>query len=319
MKLLQVQTFAMQQPKQQQQQQQTAMLGQPGPSMQQPPQQLQQEPQHRPKIWEGILEWHEQKPFDANKQLHSFLCQLRCNVTADGEPEVHADHWPSKLAMQLINRSVISSIGKAFFENIRSVQFGLQPCAQLERLAQAMSGGSAGCVYFTPMAPADVKVMILLYAAEKRAYFGFIPDDQNGFIGKLKEVMARQKEAMALKEQLRQRQQQKWGWVGLGPAASAAVAAGRCDGQRSGPADQSDNTGRWTAFSGRDGRCLGQASGQSSVCRERWYASAAQHEPAATVSASAATVSASAATVSASAATVSASAATALIEARQWT
>ena len=53
-----------------------------------------------------------------------------------------ADNWPNKLMMQLINRNVISTIGKAYFDNIRSVKFNLQPCEPLERLSQVMSSGS---------------------------------------------------------------------------------------------------------------------------------------------------------------------------------
>ena len=44
--------------------------------------------------------------------------------------------------MQLINRTVVSTIGKVYFENIRSVKFNLQPCEPLERLSQVMSNGS---------------------------------------------------------------------------------------------------------------------------------------------------------------------------------
>ena len=44
--------------------------------------------------------------------------------------------------------------------------------------------------------------MMLLYAAEKQTYFGFIPNDQNGFIEKLKEVMAKQKQFLTMQQRM---------------------------------------------------------------------------------------------------------------------
>ena len=44
--------------------------------------------------------------------------------------------------------------------------------------------------------------MMLLYAAEKQTYFGFIPNDQNGFIEKLKEVMAKQKQFLSMQQRM---------------------------------------------------------------------------------------------------------------------
>lgn len=59
----------------------------------------------------------------------------------------------------------------------------------------------AGCVHFTSVQPAsncDIKVLILLYTAEKRAYLGFIPNDQVAFVERLRKVIQHQKATQAL-------------------------------------------------------------------------------------------------------------------------
>ena len=52
-----------------------------------------------------------------------------------------ADHWPQKLLMQLIPKSLISNFGGAHFRNARSVMFHPQECEALEALAKVMSTG----------------------------------------------------------------------------------------------------------------------------------------------------------------------------------
>lgn len=53
----------------------------------------------------------------------------------------------------------------------------------------------AGCVHFTSIPPSacDIKVLILLYTADKRAYLGFIPNDQAAFVDRLRKVIQQQK------------------------------------------------------------------------------------------------------------------------------
>ena len=55
-----------------------------------------------------------------------------------------------------------------------------------------MSNGFAGCVHFTP-AQCDVKILILLYMPEKKSYYGFIPNDQNGYVERLRRVIQQSK------------------------------------------------------------------------------------------------------------------------------
>jgi hypothetical protein len=52
-----------------------------------------------------------------------------------------------------------------------------------------MSNSFAGCVHFPP-AHFDVKVLILfLYLPEKKSYSGFIPNEQNGYVERLRLVI----------------------------------------------------------------------------------------------------------------------------------
>lgn len=58
-------------------------------------------------------------------------------------------------------------------------------------------------MHFTsvPLANAcDIKVLILLYTIEKRAYLGFIPNDQTAFVDRLRKVIQEQKSTQMLKQ-----------------------------------------------------------------------------------------------------------------------
>src|SRR4051812_6616883 len=55
-----------------------------------------------------------------------------------------------------------------------------------------MSNGFAGCVPFTP-SQCDVKILILLYMPDKKSYYGFIPNDQNGYVDRLRRVIQQSK------------------------------------------------------------------------------------------------------------------------------
>lgn len=62
----------------------------------------------------------------------------------------------------------------------------------------------AGCVHFTSVpspSACDIKVLILLYTSEKRAYLGFIPNDQAAFVDRLRKVIQQQKSNQQLVRQ----------------------------------------------------------------------------------------------------------------------
>lgn len=55
-----------------------------------------------------------------------------------------------------------------------------------------MANGFAGCVHFT-QSQCDVKILILLYMPDKKSYYGFIPNDQNGYVDRLRRVIQQSK------------------------------------------------------------------------------------------------------------------------------
>ncbi|KAJ3657511.1 hypothetical protein Zmor_009307 [Zophobas morio] len=176
----------------------------------------------RHSIWQGLLEWIEKpkNPTDQQKVTKHVPCQVSAN-SKDGEPELKADGWPSKLIMQLMPKQLIGNIGGAHLKNSKSVLFHPQPCEALDSLTKVMSSGFAGCVHFTSVAnPAacDIKVLILLYTAEKRAYLGFIPNDQGAFVDRLRKVIQQQKSTQIM------RQTQGGAGQPLNPQTSGALA-----------------------------------------------------------------------------------------------
>lgn len=124
--------------------------------------------------------------------------------------------------MQLMPKQLIGNIGGAYLKNSKSVLFHPQPCEALESLTKVMSSGfvsffllffryyfylfthfQAGCVHFTSIpnpSACDIKVLILLYTNEKRAYLGFIPNDQTAFVDRLRKVIQQQKSTQMMRQ-----------------------------------------------------------------------------------------------------------------------
>ncbi|XP_066601474.1 mediator of RNA polymerase II transcription subunit 25-like isoform X2 [Prorops nasuta] len=153
-------------------------------------------PRERHTIWQGILEWIEKakNPSDTQKHTRHVPCQVSPNPK-DGDTDLKADTWPQKLIMQLMPKQLIKNIGGAYLNNSKSVLFHLTPCEALESLTKMMSSNFAGCVHFTSVPPStcEIKVLILLYTAERGTYLGFIPNDQTAFVDRLRKVIQQQK------------------------------------------------------------------------------------------------------------------------------
>lgn len=152
-------------------------------------------------IWQGIIEWIEKAkaPPDAPKQTRHLPCHVSAN-SKEGDPELKADTWPQKLIMQLMPKQLIGNIGGSYLKNSKSVLFHPTPCEALESLTKVMNSGFAGCVHFTSVqqSPAcEIKVLILLYTAERRTFLGFIPNDQSAFVDRLRKVIQQQKSSHA--------------------------------------------------------------------------------------------------------------------------
>lgn len=117
--------------------------------------------------------------------------------------------------MQLMPKQTIGSVGGHYLKDSKTVIFHPQPSESLENLSKVMSSGfvsfvytnvhyyqqiyqcflkQAGCVHFPTTPNCEIKVLILLYTAEKKAFLGFVPNNQVGFIDKLKKTISSQKQ-----------------------------------------------------------------------------------------------------------------------------
>ncbi|XP_048001340.1 mediator of RNA polymerase II transcription subunit 25-like [Leguminivora glycinivorella] len=157
-------------------------------------------------IWSGVLEWMEKgkNPGDQQKVTKHLPCQVSAN-SKDIEPELKVDTWPNKLLMQLMPKQLISNIGGQYLKDSKSVLFHLQQNEALEALTKVMVNGFAGCVHFSPMSSppqCDIKVLILLYTPDKKAYLGFIPNNQATFVDRLRKVIQQQKMTQIINKQM---------------------------------------------------------------------------------------------------------------------
>ncbi|KPJ04179.1 Mediator of RNA polymerase II transcription subunit 25 [Papilio xuthus] len=155
-------------------------------------------------IWSGILEWMEKGKTsgDQQKVTKHLPCQVSAN-SKDVEPELKVETWPNKLLMQLMPKQLISNIGGQYLRDSKSVLFHLQPNESVESLTKVMVNGYAGCVHFSPMSSppqCDIKVLILLYTPDKKAYLGFIPNNQATFVERLRKVIQQQKITQIIKQ-----------------------------------------------------------------------------------------------------------------------
>jgi len=180
------------------QQQQPGMPMQTGMPMGGP----QQGAREREVIWKGELEWQEKvKDGPADQKIsHSVNCTVSTSKE-NGVPEVKPDNWPAKLIMQLIPKSLVQTIGGQYFRNSKSVLFHPNECESLDALTKVMGTGFAGCVHFTGVQACDIKVLILLYSNDKKAYLGFIPNDQASFVDRIRTVIQQQKTGQQVRAQ----------------------------------------------------------------------------------------------------------------------
>ena len=147
-------------------------------------------------------------------------------------PEVRSENWPPKLIMQLIPKSLVQTIGGSHFRNSKSVLFHPQECESLVTLTNVMGTGMAGCVHFT--GNCDIKVLILLYSNDKKAYLGFIPNDQVSFVERIRTVIQQQKQGQHMTPG-QQQQQGQGGPGGPGQGVRMQGMMGQGSGMMGGP------------------------------------------------------------------------------------
>ncbi|KAK3103502.1 hypothetical protein FSP39_019671, partial [Pinctada imbricata] len=98
---------------------------------------------------------------------------------------INASNWPSQLIMQFIPQSLLTSTQlQPRFKNSRQVafHFGSHNLEALKNLYKVMGTGFAGCVHFPSPSQCDVRVLLLLFSNNRRAFIGLIPNDQTGFV-----------------------------------------------------------------------------------------------------------------------------------------
>merc|ERR550519_3188348 len=204
-------------------------MGQPGMQQQLRPgmQPGQERAREREVIWKGELEWQEKLKDGVDQKIsHSVACSVSTSKE-NGVPEVKPDNWPAKLIMQLIPKSLVQTIGGQYFRNSKSVLFHPNECESLDALTKVMGTGFAGCVHFTGVQACDIKVLILLYSNDKKAYLGFIPNDQASFVDRIRTVIQQQKTGQQVRAQGVGQQMTGHGQMGQGQMGQMGQMAGQ--------------------------------------------------------------------------------------------
>ncbi|KAL7030348.1 hypothetical protein ACKWTF_006621 [Chironomus riparius] len=149
-----------------------------------------QQIQQRERIWRGMLEWNDKQ--NQQNQMKQVPCEIFASISKDtNELEIRGDNWPQRLIMQLMPRSVISNVGGQLLRDAKVVIFQFVNSEPFESLSKVMASGFAGCVHFTnnQQTQCDVKILILLYMQDKKSFYGFVPNDQAGYVEKLRRVI----------------------------------------------------------------------------------------------------------------------------------
>jgi len=145
-------------------------------------------------FWWGEVEWEDEvKDQDVTYLLtHSLNFSASCSTGECGN--LQADNWPAKLSLQFLHKSLVEALGGEFFQVCRRVL--LQPReGDIAALLPEMMRGiqHAALVYFPP--DCFTKIMIILYSNEFKAFLGYIPNDQVGFLERLLVVIQQQETA----------------------------------------------------------------------------------------------------------------------------
>jgi mediator of RNA polymerase II transcription subunit 25 len=148
---------------------------------------------HRERIWRGTLEWNDKQ--NQQSTIRQVQCEIYASISKEtNEVEVRGENWPTRLIMQLMPRAVITNVGGQMLRDAKIVNFQWgQPSESFESLSKVMANGFAGCVHFNASTQCDVKILILLYMPDKKSYYGFIPNDQNGYVDRLRRVIQQSK------------------------------------------------------------------------------------------------------------------------------
>ncbi|XP_050424440.1 SAFB-like transcription modulator isoform X1 [Adelges cooleyi] len=160
----------------------------------------------RKSIWTGTLQWLEKSK--SINDVQTITRSMPCTVLAslkNGEPELKAETWPEILILQLIPKHLLGiDIVGTHLKNSKPVFFQPSPCDSLGSLTTLMSNGYVGCVHFncaTTSHNCDFKIFIICYSPDKKAFVGFIPNDQTAFLDVLRERIQHKKASSVMLDQ----------------------------------------------------------------------------------------------------------------------
>ncbi|KAL3184523.1 hypothetical protein MRX96_031809 [Rhipicephalus microplus] len=172
------------------------MMGGGGPPQGMQPQQQQQQPppgagpaaslKERRVVWQGQVEYQDKMPGNP-RNVYTLQCSIFASVI-NGEPEICADKWPPKLTLQLMPRSMLMNVVLAVKNASRGVVMSFEPGEGLVKLSRFMGSAWLGLVHFASP-PADLKLMLVVYMADKNLFMGMVANDQEGLFAAVKQVI----------------------------------------------------------------------------------------------------------------------------------
>ncbi|XP_028311981.1 mediator of RNA polymerase II transcription subunit 25 isoform X2 [Gouania willdenowi] len=155
-------------------------------------------------VWSGVLEWQEKPKASSIDSATKLTRSLPCQVYVTQGENLNTEQWPTKLIMQLIPQQLLATLGH-LFKNSRMVQFLFTniDMESLKGLYRIMANGFAGCVHFPhSTSPCEVRVLMLLYSSKKRIFMGLIPNDQSGFVNRIRQVITNHKQVQQHRAQM---------------------------------------------------------------------------------------------------------------------
>ena len=139
-------------------------------------------------IWKGDMEWH-MKDGQGDKKVSHCVTFAAASKKVNGVTEVDSNNWPAKLVLQLIPNNLQKDVALLLQSSSKRVNFVPEKGEKLDILTN-MIMSQAGFVAFVHIpGPCDIKVLILAYSIATDSFSGLIPDDQEGFIGKIKTII----------------------------------------------------------------------------------------------------------------------------------
>ena len=146
-------------------------------------------------IWSGILEWSEKRkhPLPGGKITQNVSCQISQNVIPNQRDVINASSWSSKLTVQLIPVAVITKSQNlhAYLKANKQVILNFQS----QHVAQMANLFSQRAVHglIQHLSPGDDK--LIFFFLKKRndvtTFVGILPDDPQGFLSTLRQVIQR--------------------------------------------------------------------------------------------------------------------------------